>query len=80
MKTHLNPTWKVQGDVGITYVNTFLFLIELSLASIASFHLFQSECLYPEDSIPLRTSEKRGKQQAMQPWRATCSSALDPDS
>jgi hypothetical protein len=43
MKTHLNPTAKVQGGVGITSVNTFLFLSELSSASIAYFHLFQSE-------------------------------------
>jgi hypothetical protein len=43
MKTHLNPTGKVLGGVGITLVNTFLFLSELSSASIAPFHLFQFE-------------------------------------
>jgi hypothetical protein len=43
MKTHLNPTEKVLRGVGITSVNTVLFLSELSAASIASFHLFQSE-------------------------------------
>jgi hypothetical protein len=43
MKTHLNPTGKVLGGVGITSVNTFLFLSKLSSASIASFHLFQSK-------------------------------------
>jgi hypothetical protein len=31
------------GGVGINLVNTFIFLSELSSASIASFHLFQSE-------------------------------------
>jgi hypothetical protein len=31
-------------DVGITLVNTFLFLNKLSSASIASFNLFQFEC------------------------------------
>jgi hypothetical protein len=41
MNTHFNPTWKIPGGVGITSVNTFIFLSELSLASIASFHLFQ---------------------------------------
>jgi hypothetical protein len=39
-KIHLNPIGKVLGGVGITFVNTFLFLSELSSASIASFHLF----------------------------------------
>jgi hypothetical protein len=43
MKIHLNPTGNVLGGVGITSVNTFLFLSELSSASIVSFHLFQSE-------------------------------------
>jgi hypothetical protein len=43
MNTHLNSTGKILGGVGITPVNTFLFLNELSLASIASFHLFQSK-------------------------------------
>jgi hypothetical protein len=43
MDTHLNPTGKILGGVGITPVNTFLCLSELSSASIASFHLFQSE-------------------------------------
>jgi hypothetical protein len=38
-----NPTGKILGGVGITSVNTFLFLSTLSLPSIASFHLFQSE-------------------------------------
>jgi hypothetical protein len=42
-KTHLNPTGKVMRGVGITSVNTFLFLSELSSVSIVSFHLFQSE-------------------------------------
>jgi hypothetical protein len=45
MNTHLNPTEKILGGVGITSVNTFIFLSKLSLASIASFHLFQSERL-----------------------------------
>jgi hypothetical protein len=45
MNIHLNPTEKILGGVGITSVNTFLFLSDLSSASIASFHLFQSECL-----------------------------------
>jgi hypothetical protein len=39
-KPHLNPTGKVLGGVGITSMNTFLFLSELSSPSIASFHLF----------------------------------------
>jgi hypothetical protein len=43
MSTHLNPMGKILGGVGITSVNTFLFLSELSSASIASFHLFQYE-------------------------------------
>jgi hypothetical protein len=43
MNTHLNPIGKILGCVGITLVNTFLFLSELSSTSIASFHLFQSE-------------------------------------
>jgi hypothetical protein len=42
-KTHLNPTRKVLRGVGITSVNTFLFLIKLSSALMASFHLFQFE-------------------------------------
>jgi hypothetical protein len=47
MHTHLNPTGKILGGVGITIVNTFLLLSELNSASIASFHLFQSEyCLH----------------------------------
>jgi hypothetical protein len=45
MNTHLNPAVKILGGVGITSVNTFLFLSELSSDSIASFHLFQSERL-----------------------------------
>jgi hypothetical protein len=40
MNTHLNPKGKILGRVGITSVNTFLFLSELSSASIASFYLF----------------------------------------
>jgi hypothetical protein len=40
MNTHLNPTGKILGGVRITLVNTFIFLSELSSASIASFHLF----------------------------------------
>jgi hypothetical protein len=43
MNTHLNPTGKILGGVGITSVNTFLVLSELISASIASFHMFQSE-------------------------------------
>jgi hypothetical protein len=42
-KIYLNPIGKVLRGVCITSVNTFLFLSELSSASIASFHLFQSE-------------------------------------
>jgi hypothetical protein len=45
MNTHLNLTRKILGDVGITSVNTFLFLSELSSASITSFYLFQSKRL-----------------------------------
>jgi hypothetical protein len=45
MNTNLNPIGKILGSAGITSVNTFLFLSELSSASIASFHLFQSEHL-----------------------------------
>jgi hypothetical protein len=44
-KTYLNPIGKIPGGVGITSVNTFLFLSELSSTSIASLHLFQSESL-----------------------------------
>jgi hypothetical protein len=43
MNTHLNPIEKTPGGVGITSVNTFLFLNELSAVLIASFYLFQSE-------------------------------------
>jgi hypothetical protein len=43
MKTHLNPTAYVLGGVGITLLNTSLFLSESSSASIASFYLIQSE-------------------------------------
>jgi hypothetical protein len=43
METHLKPTEKVLGGVGITDDNTSLFLREAIYASIASFHLFQSE-------------------------------------
>jgi hypothetical protein len=42
-KTHLNPTGKVLGGVDIISMNTFLFLSEVSSASIVSFHLFQFE-------------------------------------
>jgi hypothetical protein len=45
MNTHLNPIGKILGGVGITSINNFLFLSELSPALIASFHLFQSEHL-----------------------------------
>jgi hypothetical protein len=45
MNTHLNPIGKILRGVGITSVNTFLFLSELNSASIASFHLFQSKHL-----------------------------------
>jgi hypothetical protein len=43
MKTHLIQIGKVVGGVGIPSVNTFHFLSELILASIASFHWFESE-------------------------------------
>jgi hypothetical protein len=43
MKTHLNPTGWILGGVGITLLNTSLFLGESNSASIASFHLIQSE-------------------------------------
>ena len=46
MKTHLKPTGKVFGGVGITCENTSLLLREANSASIASFHLFQSERFY----------------------------------
>jgi hypothetical protein len=47
METHLNPTGWVLGGVGITLLNTSLFLSESSSTSIASFHLIQSEhCLH----------------------------------
>jgi hypothetical protein len=42
-KTYLNPTRMVLGGVGITSVNTFLLLSELSSAIIVFFHLFQSD-------------------------------------
>jgi hypothetical protein len=45
MNTNLNPAGKILRGVGITSVNTFFFLSELSSASIASFHLFQFERL-----------------------------------
>jgi hypothetical protein len=45
MNTNLNPVGKILRGVGITSVNTFFFLSELSSASIASFHLFQFERL-----------------------------------
>jgi hypothetical protein len=44
MNTHLNPIEMILGGVGITSVNTFLFLSELNSTSITFFHLFQSEC------------------------------------
>jgi hypothetical protein len=44
MKTHLNLIGWILGSVGITLMNTSLFLSESSSASIASFHLIQSEC------------------------------------
>src|SRR3954462_15827925 len=43
MNTHLNPTGKTFGGVGIASVNTFLLLSEANSACIASFHLGQSE-------------------------------------
>jgi hypothetical protein len=47
MHTHLNSTGEILGGVVITSVNTFLFLSELNSASIAYFHLFQTEyCLH----------------------------------
>jgi hypothetical protein len=47
MKTHLNLIGWVLGGVGITLLNTSLFLSELSSVSIASFHLILSEhCLH----------------------------------
>jgi hypothetical protein len=47
MKTHLNPTEWILGGVGITLLNTSIFLSESSSASISSFHLIQSErCLH----------------------------------
>jgi hypothetical protein len=39
MKTHLNPTGWILGDVDITLLNTSLFRSESSSALIASFHL-----------------------------------------
>jgi hypothetical protein len=45
MNTHLNPPGKILEGVGITSVNTFLFLSKLSSTSIASFHLFWSDHL-----------------------------------
>jgi hypothetical protein len=49
MKTHLNPTGQVIGGVGITLLNTSFFLCESSSASIASYHLIQSEhCLHSD--------------------------------
>jgi hypothetical protein len=45
MNTNLNPIGKILGGVGIMSGNTFLFLSELSSASIASFYLFHSERL-----------------------------------
>jgi hypothetical protein len=47
MKTHLNPIGWILRGVGITLLNTSLFLIESISASVASFHLIQSErCLH----------------------------------
>jgi hypothetical protein len=45
INTHLNLTPKILGCICITSVNIFLFLNKLSSTSIASFHLFQIECL-----------------------------------
>jgi hypothetical protein len=46
-KTHLNLTEWVLGGLRITLLNISLFLSESSSASIASFHLIQSEsCLH----------------------------------
>ena len=42
-KTHLKPTGKVFGGVGIIDENSSLLLSEVNSASIASFHLFQFE-------------------------------------
>ena len=42
-KTHLNPTGKTLGGVGIADVNTFLLVSEAISAWIASFHWVQSE-------------------------------------
>src|SRR6266508_6551319 len=44
-KTHFDPTGNVFRGVGITEVNTSLFLSESNSASIAFFHLIQSERL-----------------------------------
>src|SRR5436190_189201 len=44
-KTHFDPTGKVFRGLGITTVNTSYFLSECNSASIASFHLIQSERL-----------------------------------
>jgi hypothetical protein len=43
MKTQLNLTGWILGGVGITLLNTSLFLRESSSPSIASVHLIQSE-------------------------------------
>jgi hypothetical protein len=43
IKTHLNLTRWIRGGVGITLLNTCLFLNELSSALITSFHLIQFE-------------------------------------
>jgi hypothetical protein len=40
MKTHLKPTGKFLGGVGITDENISLLLREANSVSIASFHLF----------------------------------------
>jgi hypothetical protein len=50
-KTQFNPIGNVLGGVGITSVNTFLFLSKLISASIASFHLFQSERFLHSDVV-----------------------------
>jgi hypothetical protein len=47
MKTHLNLTGWILGGVGITLLNTSIFLSESSSASIAFFYLIQFEhCLH----------------------------------
>jgi hypothetical protein len=58
IKTHLNPTRWILGGVGITFLNTSLFLSESSSALIASFHLIQSKhCLH--SAMVLRSGSLR---------------------